>query len=255
VKMWALEGPTLTFDRGIIEPGSTAGPMTTPCPSFLIEHDRGMVLFDTGPDPAAAVDPVGQYGRDLVEGMGLRFAPEVGIDRQLEAIGVKPADIDFVVVSHLHFDHAGATHLFDKAKIIVGTGEIQWALWPSTSQQYAFRRLDVDRIPRSKWVEVSSDFDMFGDGRLILLTMPGHTPGELSLLVNLDSCSYVLTGDAVHDHAQLDALRALPSDANTSEAVQSLRRLQELRDIRGAKIWIGHDPDDWSRYPHSAEMI
>ena len=254
MKLWALAGPTLTFDRSGIEPGTT-GLVTIPCPSFLVAHDRGLVLFDTGPDPRAAVDAEAEYGSALVEGLGLRFAPEQSIDRQLAVIGAQPADIDLIVLSHLHFDHCGAVYLFENARIIVGSRGIQEGLNPGPSHGFGYRQLDIERIPRSRLIEVTGDYDLYDDGGLVLLPTPGHTSADLSLQVVLESGTVVLAGDAAHSQAQLEGLFTLPSDTRPSSTVQSLTRLQKLRDEERARIWVSHDPDDWARYAYDQEAV
>jgi len=93
--------------------------------------------------------------------------------------------------------------------------------------------------------------DLFGDGSLVILFTPGHTPGELSLLVRLGSRNFVLTGDTVHLRAALENEIHFPVDADTAAAVQSLRRLKLLRDSADATVWITHDPEDWAEFQHA----
>jgi N-acyl homoserine lactone hydrolase len=249
-KVWALGTPTLTLDRALIHAGAAPGLVTMPCPSFLIQHERGLVLVDTGFDPVAAHDPAGVYGQEYVEKFRLKLDPEDCVDHQLSLLGVAPADIDFVVATHLHRDHAGGLYLFNQSRIIVGKGEIPWAFWPHNKLSRTFRQADFDRVPRDSWIEIPGDYDLFGDGSVVILFMPGHTPGSLSVLVRLPSQTLILSGDAVHDRAQLEDLRPLPMDSHTSDAVASIARIKMLRDTQKARLWICHDTDDWETFPH-----
>lgn len=88
---------------------------------------------------------------------------------------------------------------------------------------------------------------MFGDGSVVILRTPGHTPGHSSLLVRLPERNFILTGDAVHLRTALEADLPMPSDANTRESVASIRLLRRLRDSLDATMWISHDPEDWGR--------
>src|ERR1700712_1885451 len=90
-RLWALDAPTITFDQSLLNVGAS-GPITMPVPAYLIEHPRGLVLFDTGLNPLAAEDPEGVYG-ELASSLGLEFAPEQRIDRQIEALGYKTSDV------------------------------------------------------------------------------------------------------------------------------------------------------------------
>src|SRR4051794_30827122 len=82
---------------------------TMPCPSFLVEHERGFILFDSGLSPRGLADPEG-YFPDVARLFDLRPQPELGVDRQLAGLGLTPDRIAFVVPSHLHFDHTGGLY-------------------------------------------------------------------------------------------------------------------------------------------------
>src|SRR5262249_49023350 len=101
-RLWALDGPTLTHDRSHLVVGET-GIITFPVPCFLIEHARGLVLFDTGLVPEAAVDARKIYG-EMAEACGIAFRPEQAVDRQIEALGFRTGDVTHVLMSHAHWD-------------------------------------------------------------------------------------------------------------------------------------------------------
>jgi glyoxylase-like metal-dependent hydrolase (beta-lactamase superfamily II) len=103
----------------------------------------------------------------------------------------------------------------------------------------------------ANWREVHGDLDVFGDGSLVILSTPGHTPGETSLLVRLPGRNFILTGDTVHLRSNLENLFPLPFDVNNQEAVRSLRRLRMLTKCNDATVWISHDPEDWAEFGHA----
>ena len=248
-RLWALDAPTITIDQSLLNVGAS-GLITMPLPAYLIEHPRGLVLFDAGLHPRAADDPAEIYG-DLADSLGLRFSPDQRVDRQLAALGYRPSDVKYVIASHAHFDHIGGLCLFPEAEVFIGAGDLHYAYWPDPLPALFFRREDVEAVPRGNWREVHGDFDVFGDGSLVMLSTPGHTPGETSLLVRLPGRNFILTGDTVHLRSNLENLFPLPFDVNNQEAVRSLRRLRLLMKSNDATVWISHDPEDWAQFGHA----
>lgn len=250
-RMWALDSPTLTVDSATLMYGLT-GMITIPMPSFLIEHPKGLVLFDTGIAPEAITDPVRIYGQELADGLGIGGSPDQAVDKQIEALGFKTSDVTHVIASHFHFDHAGGTHLFPDAKHYHGQDELAFAHFPTRISAFCYMPDQLERTRNFDWREVPGcDLDLFGDGSLVLLSMPGHTPGELSLKVRLASRTFLLTGDAVHLRAALDMEYHFPIDWDTRAAVQSLQRIKRIAEAEEASVWISHDPDDWEQYKHA----
>lgn len=249
-RLWALDSPTFTLDKSILVVGAS-GQTTIPMPAYLIEHPKGLILFDTGLVPDAADDPERVYG-DLAAFLDIRFTPEQRVDRQIEALGYRTSDVKYVIASHTHFDHAGGLYLFPDAQFYVGEGDIRYAYWPDPAGAVFFRRGDIDAARDYRWREIPGcDVDLFGDGSVVILFTPGHTPGELSLLVRLPGRNFVLTGDTVHLREALETVAPMPYDASTEQSLRSIRRLQLIRDTADATVWITHDPEDWADFGHA----
>jgi N-acyl homoserine lactone hydrolase len=244
-RLLALDAPTVVVPRSALFVGSTdEGTARLPVPAFVIEHRDGIALFDAGLAPEAATDPRGAYG-ERAERLQLRFTADQRVDRQVLAAGYRVSDVTHVIVSHLHFDHAGGAHLFPSAQIVLGAGELAHAA--SGADGYS-RAVDVARVAGGDTVEITEDTDLLGDGSLVTLRTPGHTPGHLSVLVRLSDSAYVLAGDAVHARAALLAEAPFPADHDLAEAIMSIRRMKAIADEHGAQIWISHDPADWDRF-------
>jgi N-acyl homoserine lactone hydrolase len=254
-RMWALDGPTITLDAGILLIGGQ-GDVTIPIPVFLIEHPRGLVLFDTGMVPEAHADPFAVYG-NLANDFKMTGGRELRVDSQLAALGFSPEDVTHVILSHSHWDHAGGISMFPHATFYVGEGELRYGFWPDVVGRGFFRASDLEPLRSCRVVEIPRcDVDLFGDGSLVILFTPGHTPGELSLIVRLTENEFLLTGDVVHLREGIERVIAMPYDADTVEAVRSIQRLQIIGEATQAKIWIPHDPQDWKFYkraPHVYE--
>ncbi len=251
-RLWALEGGFLSEDRSKLVVGES-GPVTLPCPAFLIEHDRGLVLVDTGMVPAAVDDPRGAYG-ELADELSVSLTREQCVDRQIEALGFQISDVRHVIMSHLHWDHTGGMYLFPHAQFHVMSGELQYAYWPLPAGP-AYRREDIDATRGFAWNQIEGpELDLFGDGSLVVLHMPGHSPGNASLLVRLPSRTILLAADTAHLRSGYLSDRPMPSDWNTLQSVQSLRRLRQIARGLDAMVWILHDPEDWAEYKHAPDF-
>jgi glyoxylase-like metal-dependent hydrolase (beta-lactamase superfamily II) len=248
-KLWALDGATFTLDSGLLVVGGQ-GEVTVPVPSFLIEHPRGLVLFDTGIVPDAVDDPRAVYGA-LADEIQMDFTAEQRVDSQVRALGYRTEDVTHVVVSHSHFDHTGGVPLFPNSDFYIGRGDLPYAYWPMPAAEVFFHTAELDAARDYKWNQVDGDHDLFGDGAITLLEMPGHTPGNKALLVRLPNRTVLLTGDTVHLRQAVEEDLPMPSDYSTLQSVWSIRRLQQLAKAHDAMVWIAHDPQDWAAYQHA----
>jgi N-acyl homoserine lactone hydrolase len=249
---------TRTAERLVVlEPATYLPPMKVnlygdravpvPFPVFLVEHPDGLVLFDTGLDPDHAGDPAGAYG-EVADRIRIDFRDDHLIEPQLAAHGYSPSHIGTVVASHLHFDHAGALKRFVHARTYVGDGELDWARNPERFAATWYREEDFADRHGIDWHVLPTDYDLFGDGSVVVLLLPGHSPGSLGLLVRLPQQTVILTGDVVHNRLDLDNEMHYLGDMDSVAARRSLRKLKWLADTHGADIWINHDVDDWARH-------
>jgi glyoxylase-like metal-dependent hydrolase (beta-lactamase superfamily II) len=242
-RVWALEAPKIATAKGLVVPGGGEEIVTMPCGAFLIEHERGLVLVDSMLDPAGQGDLAGRYGP--LEWLFTEYEPHQTVVANLERLGLGVGDVTHVVASHLHFDHAGSLALFGHAKLYVGRGEATHAMRPPRADPFYDPR-DVAGVDAyATRFEVGQDHDLFDDGAITLLHVPGHTPGQLALLVRLPSQNVLLACDVVH---HIDAFRAevpMMADYDTVAAVESIRRCKLIADGTSARVIISHytDPD------------
>jgi N-acyl homoserine lactone hydrolase len=228
---------------------------TFPMTAFLIEHDRGLVLVDSLFDPASAPDPTEIYGEHMAS-LIHEYREEWTVLGQLEAVGFEPGDVTHYIASHLHSDHAGAVTLFAHAKCYIGEGELAFAAHPDPAGAPYYRREDLEGLDAIDWFEVSSTgHDLFGDGAIELIHAPGHTPGQLAILVRLPSQNVLLASDVAHSRIGWQLNMPAPIDWNGSESSRSVRRLKLIADREQANVWIGHDPGDWARFPHPPDAV
>jgi glyoxylase-like metal-dependent hydrolase (beta-lactamase superfamily II) len=244
-RLWPLPGPTITLDASLIALGRHDR-IAFPIPTFLIQHERGLVLFDTGLVPECWDDPRAVYG-DLVDVFQLDCPPENTLEKGIKRAGFELSDVTHVVISHSHFDHTGGMYLFPQAQFFMSAVDLRYAFWPDPPYRGFYRPADLEATRSFQWNPLHEDYDLFGDGSIVLYQTPGHTHGEISMLVELPSRKFLITGDAVHLRSGLIAECPCPVDVNAAQAVQSIQRIKQISASLRADIWVLHDPDDWER--------
>jgi glyoxylase-like metal-dependent hydrolase (beta-lactamase superfamily II) len=208
---------------------------------YVVTHPNGNVLFDSGVHPQLGTDPEARLG-PAASTFQVRMSPEDHIEARLATIGLAPSDIDLVIQSHLHFDHAGGLQWLTHAPVLVQREELSFAFYPPVYQRLIYVQADFDH--ELNWQVLEGDHDVFGDGRLILVSTPGHTRGHQSLMVHLDSGkTVILLADATYSLPKMRE-RALPAIVWSPDAmVSSWERLEALEREHDALLIATHDLD------------
>lgn len=206
----------------------------------VLEHPDGVVVIDTGVDPGSAV--VGGGADAPASGEPL-MAPGGAVTARLECLGLSPADVRYVVNTHLHLDHTGGNRELAGATFLTRAPELAYARAPDVPA--LAREYDRDLIAEAEleYVAVDGAHDVFGDGCLTLVESPGHSAGHQSVLLRLAGTGCVLiTGDAIWTRASLDD-ETLPGVVWSPPAyVASRRRLLELARRHDARLFFTHEP-------------
>jgi glyoxylase-like metal-dependent hydrolase (beta-lactamase superfamily II) len=250
VRLLALTCGWLTGPRALFIEGAT-GSVRVPVPVFVIEHPRGRVLFDSGLHRELQDDPKTRLGVAATV-VTTHFGGGDDVAARLAAAGIDPASIQYLVNSHLHFDHAGGNAALPNATIVVQRREWQAAHDDGAIATNGYTPGDYDTgQPR---LEVDGEHDLFGDGRVVCLPTFGHTPGHQSLLVRLDAGDVVLAADACYFRQTLEEMR-LPLVVHDPVAMlASLERLRALAAV-GTRIIYGHDPESWATMPQAPVAV
>jgi N-acyl homoserine lactone hydrolase len=230
-RLYVLDcGHNLGRDQARWSPGVNEGkPIEFSNNCYLVRHAAGLLLWDTGVPDAVAAMPEGM----VVANGAITYRRAKTLASQLSELGVKPADVTYLALSHTHGDHVGNVALFGSSTVLIQGAEYDWAMAGPNKPAFA---------PSATINKLAGDHDVFGDGSVTILSTPGHTPGHQSLLVRLPKTGYVvLSGDAVHFRDNWEHKRVPSMNVNREQTLASLQRIQGVLDERRAQLWINHD--------------
>jgi len=199
---------------------------------YLIKHGDQYLLWDTGHSMTAP-----------------NVAPKISIVDQLNKLGVQPDQINFVGISHYHADHTGQVASFPKALLLIGLGDWNAISAPKPAAGVNFAPFEGWIKGDNKVEPQPTDKDVFGDGSVIMLATPGHTPGHRSLLVKLPDKTFVISGDAVHFRENYDNNGVPWFNYDRSQTLASIERLKGLVKTFNATLIIQHDARDIDKLP------
>jgi glyoxylase-like metal-dependent hydrolase (beta-lactamase superfamily II) len=161
---------------------------------------------------------------------------------QLADAGIKPEDVDIVGISHMHPDHTGQAAQFPAARLLIGKADFEMA--KGKEDPFTAWRTDPKKV-----TQVSADTDVFGDGSVTAVHLPGHTPDHLALLVRLPSGPVLLTGDLYHSTDARAKRGVPPFNTDRAQTLASMDRFEKLAKQTGAKVIIQHEPGDIGKLP------
>src|SRR5688572_4784596 len=264
IKLYAFSSGALTIGKGILQNlASVDPPIQVPVGFFLIRHPKGNVLFDTGNNDRIIKDP--SYWGASFTALKPVNTPDVAIDAQLGKIGLKPDDIKYVVVSHLHLDHGGNVGKFPNSTIVVQRDEIQNAFWPraGTGGPYMIgdvlplRAANSDYPNAQKMLQLEGDLDLFGDGTIVVKRWVAHTPGSQMMTVRLKNTGLIiLTGDNVYFRENVE--KNLPPNIvlayNPSGFLTAYEWIRQVMATEKADFFTAHDPDAFKAMKKAPEF-
>jgi N-acyl homoserine lactone hydrolase len=264
IKLYTFSSGALTIGKGVLQNGAPMTPeIKIPVGFFVVTHPKGNVLFDTGNNDKIITDPA--YWGASFQALKPVNTPDVAIDTQLQKIGLKPDDIKFVVVSHLHLDHGGNVGKFPNSTIVVQKTEIQNAFWPEpgTGGPYMIGDVMPLRAPNNdmpnavKMIQLEGDMDLFGDGTMVVKRWVGHTPGSQMMVVRLKNKGpTILTGDNVYFRENVE--KNLPPSVVLAYDPHGIFSAYEWirREVatNGAEYFTAHDPDAFREMKKAPEF-
>jgi N-acyl homoserine lactone hydrolase len=201
---------------------------------YLIKHGDDYMVWDTG-HPMNAPN----------------VAPKVSLVDLLGKLELKPENIKYVGISHYHGDHVGQVDSFAKSTLLIGKADWDALTDPAKASPIANPATFQPWIKGGSKVEpVTGDKDVFGDGTIVMINTPGHTPGHHSLLVRLQGMGPVLlSGDVVHFRENY-VYEGIPSfNTDRADSIASIDRFKKIAANLNATVIIQHDARDISKLP------
>jgi glyoxylase-like metal-dependent hydrolase (beta-lactamase superfamily II) len=235
--LYALQNGFMGFERSGLFYGDFSAERTQiPVPCWLVRTADATILYDTGLSPRALPglvrdDPLARF-----------TDADLHVHR-LDSIGLEVSDVDMVVLSHLHYDHAGGAFLFPKSELVAQKDEYSYAQYPAPFFAGFYYKKNFD-LPGYTWRLLDGDTEL-APGVTALRT-DGHTPGHQSLLVQLpETGPVILAGDCCYWQEHLDTERPPGVVWNPTLAMHSIKRLKTLARLTGGRVFPGHDPEFW----------
>jgi len=218
---------------------------------YLIRHRTGWMLWDSGNADRIATMPNG-----LVNPRGTLTAyMRKPLAESLKEIGVAPEDIAHFAMSHAHGDHSGNANVFARSTIYMQTTEYDVVYGPEP-QKLGIPPANFEKLRSAKVVKLNGDYDVFGDGSVLIKSTPGHTPGHQSLFVRLPKTGPVLlSGDFVHLKSNWDAKRVPSINYDTDQSRRSMNEMESFLKAIGAQLWINHDSEQSRGIPKAPAFV
>jgi N-acyl homoserine lactone hydrolase len=223
---------------------------------YLIHHANDYFLWDTGISDAVAAMPEGWYPNNN-PATDIHWTRAKTLESQLAEIGVKPSDIKFVGISHTHPDHIGNAELFPGVPFLIQKAEYDYYFAPGKNGIAKPASDPRPTFSREHPVNlVQEDLDVFGDGSVMIVYTPGHTPGHQSCLVHLAKTGWILlSGDAVHlqenwDNRRIPYFSTMPAEQKLQTQL-SMQRMADLISFYHAQLWINHEKTQSDKLKHA----
>ena len=217
--------------------------------SYLIVHPRGTLMFDSG----GIADSKFKDGQPVTEPPMSATKPLLP---QLAAAGYKPADINYFALSHYHADHTGNANEFAGATWIVQKAERDF-MFGEVPQGTIISVDSFIKLKDAKTKVLNDEsFDVFGDGTVVLMSAPGHTPGHQVLAVKLAHRGLVvLAGDLYHYPEERTTGRTPTFEFNAEQSKESRAKIEQFEKDNHGELWIEHDIATHAKLPRSPQYV
>ncbi len=213
---------------------------------FVVQHPKGNLLWDAGLGEGL----IGQKPFTTPNG-AFTVSRKQGIDEQLKQIGLTTKDFKYIALSHTHFDHSGSANKFVDAT------------WLVQQKEYDFVTIEEENTDNHNAIKalknikkLNGDFDVFGDGKVIIKSMPGHTAGHQVLFLDLEQEGpLLLSGDLYHFEENRSGGVVPSFNFSVKETITSMSTFETFAEEKGARVIIQHSLKDYNSLNHAPEPI
>lgn len=217
---------------------------------YVIQHPKGNLMWDAGlpesliglPEPYTSPDGAFTVSR------------KDSVLNQLKQIGMTPDDFEYISLSHTHFDHSGHANVFKNATWLVQKDEYDFVTGEEVQEKNPDMYNAIKDLKNIK--KVDGDYDVFGDGTVVLKYMPGHTPGHQALFLDLkEHGPLLLSGDLYHFYENREYKRIPIFNYDVAQTRESMKKFEAFAQEKEAKVYLQHQKDDFNKMPKAPEYL
>ena len=217
---------------------------------YVIQHPKGNLMWDAGlpeslvglPEPYTSPDGAFTVSR------------KDSVLNQLKQIGMTPEDFEYISLSHTHFDHSGHANVFKNITWLVQKDEYDYVTGEEVQEKNPDMYNAIKDLKNIK--KIDGDFDVFGDGTVVLKYMPGHTPGHQVLFLDLkEHGPLLLSGDLYHFYENREYKRIPIFNYDVAQTRESMKKFEAFAQEKGAKVYLQHQKDDFNKMPKAPQYL
>jgi glyoxylase-like metal-dependent hydrolase (beta-lactamase superfamily II) len=248
LRLYVLNCGTIDVaDISVFSPGVDKGKhkrLTDTC--YLIAHPKGTLIWYTG-----LSDSVAQHKDGVKFEDNFHMRVQKPLAAQLRDIGYRPEDVNYLGISHMHFDHIGNVGLFPKSTLLMQKEEYA-AAFGADAAKYGNDPKNYPTLKANPVRQLAGDHDVFGDGRVVIKRLVGHTPGHQSLFLKLPKTgNLLLSGDLVHYTKNWEHRRVPGFNFNQEQSVKAMDEAAAFMKANKATLWIQHDLEQNAGIKHA----
>lgn len=218
---------------------------------YVISHPDGNLMWDAGLPEAivAAPEPITPPGGSFT------ISRKDSVANQLKSIGMTPDDFKYIALSHSHFDHSGHANVLKNATWLVQETEYDFITSDEIKNgENAGLYEAIKELTKVR--KLQGDFDVFGDGSVVIKSMPGHTPGHQILYLDLaENGPTLLSGDLYHTYENREHMRVPVFNTDVDQTLESMAAFEAFAEAKNAKVYLQHQKEDFNKMPKAPEYL